>query len=74
MIFISIVFAFFALALAVHFFQNTKWTWIVAPLVMFVFTYFTFRIKTLPMIILFIALLAGSILCVYIKHFLDKRK
>lgn len=74
MIFFSLVFAFYALALAVHFFPYTKWTWIVAPLVMFVFTYFTFRIKTLPMIILFIALLAGSILCVYIKHFLDKRK
>ena len=73
MIFISFVFAFFALALAVHFFPNTKWTWIVAPLVMFAFAYFTFRIKTLPMTILFIALLAGSILCVYIKHFLDKK-
>ncbi len=73
MIFICFVFAFFTLTLAVHFFPNQKWIWIIAPIVMFVFSYLTFSIKTRPMIILFIAFLVGSILCVYIKHFLDKR-
>ena len=74
MIFISFVFAFFALALAVHFFPEKKWTWILAAIVMFVFTYLTFSSKALPLIILFIAFLIGSIALVYIKHFLDKRR
>lgn len=73
MIFLSFVFAFYALALAVHFFPEKKWTWIFAPIVMFVFTYLTFRIKALPLIILFIAFLIGSIAFVYIDHYLNKR-
>ena len=74
MFFMSLVFAFFAFTLAGHFFPEKKWTWIVAPIVMFVYTYLTCYFMIPLMGLIFIVLLIGSILCIYIDHFIKKRK
>lgn len=73
MILVSIVFAFYTLGLAVNFFPNTKWTWIFAPIVMFVYTYLTFRFLTTTLAVIFVLFCIVSVMGVYAKHFINKR-
>lgn len=74
MVFMGLIFAFFALMLAGHFAPEKKWIWIVAPILTFIFVYSTFRFKTPLLMIMFIVLLVGSILWVYIDHFINRRR
>jgi hypothetical protein len=65
------VFAFFALAAAVHF-GAKKWVWIAAPILTFALAFIALKFEILPLMLILIGILALLILYLNINDFFKK--